>query len=82
MERLGLATYFPPGQGAFGCEREQRTELFALALERAGRLAGGAHRRRRRHTDRRVERARRWLSLHRRDDGRVRTSPARKRRTS
>jgi phosphoglycolate phosphatase len=36
MERLGLATYFPPGQGAFGCEREQRTELFALALERAG----------------------------------------------
>jgi phosphoglycolate phosphatase len=36
MERLGLATYFPPGQGAFGCEREQRTELFALARERAG----------------------------------------------
>jgi phosphoglycolate phosphatase len=36
MERLGLATYFPPGQGAFGCEREQRTELFVLARERAG----------------------------------------------
>jgi phosphoglycolate phosphatase len=36
MERLGLATYFPPGQGAFGCEREQRTELFTLARERAG----------------------------------------------
>jgi phosphoglycolate phosphatase-like HAD superfamily hydrolase len=36
MERLGLATYFTPGQGAFGCEREQRTELFALARERAG----------------------------------------------
>jgi phosphoglycolate phosphatase len=36
IERLGLATYFPPGQGAFGCEREQRTELFALARERAG----------------------------------------------
>jgi phosphoglycolate phosphatase-like HAD superfamily hydrolase len=36
MERLGLATYFPPGQGAFGCEREQRVELFALARERAG----------------------------------------------
>jgi phosphoglycolate phosphatase len=36
MERLGLATYFPPGHGAFGCEREQRTELFALARERAG----------------------------------------------
>jgi phosphoglycolate phosphatase len=36
MERLGLASYFPPGQGAFGCERELRTELFGLARERAG----------------------------------------------
>jgi len=36
MQRLGLATYFTPGQGAFGCEREHRTELFALARERAG----------------------------------------------
>jgi phosphoglycolate phosphatase len=36
MERLGLASYFPPGQGAFGCERELRTDLFALARERAG----------------------------------------------
>jgi len=36
MERLGLAPYFPSGQGAFGCERERRTELFALARERAG----------------------------------------------
>jgi phosphoglycolate phosphatase len=36
MERLGLARYFPPSEGAFGCEREQRTELFALARERAG----------------------------------------------
>jgi phosphoglycolate phosphatase-like HAD superfamily hydrolase len=36
MERLGLAQFFPPGQGAFGCEREQRTELFGLARERAG----------------------------------------------
>jgi phosphoglycolate phosphatase len=36
MERLGLAPYFPPGQGAFGCERERRAELFALARERAG----------------------------------------------
>jgi phosphoglycolate phosphatase len=35
MQRLGLATYFPPGQGAFGCEREARAELFALARERA-----------------------------------------------
>jgi phosphoglycolate phosphatase-like HAD superfamily hydrolase len=36
MERLGLAPYFPPGGGAFGCERERRTELFSLARERAG----------------------------------------------
>lgn len=36
MQRLGLGTYFPPGQGAFGCEREERVELFALARERAG----------------------------------------------
>jgi hypothetical protein len=31
MERLGLAALFPPGQGAFGCERESRTALFELA---------------------------------------------------
>jgi phosphoglycolate phosphatase len=36
MERLELNRYFPIGQGAFGCERESRTELFALARERAG----------------------------------------------
>jgi phosphoglycolate phosphatase-like HAD superfamily hydrolase len=36
MQRLALATYFPTGHGAFGCEREQRTELFALARERGG----------------------------------------------
>jgi phosphoglycolate phosphatase-like HAD superfamily hydrolase len=36
MERLGLAPFFPPGAGAFGCERERRTELFTLARERAG----------------------------------------------
>jgi phosphoglycolate phosphatase-like HAD superfamily hydrolase len=36
MERLGLAQFFPLGQGAFGCEREDRVELFALARERAG----------------------------------------------
>jgi phosphoglycolate phosphatase len=36
MQRLGLAAYFPHGQGAFGCEREERVELFALARERAG----------------------------------------------
>jgi phosphoglycolate phosphatase-like HAD superfamily hydrolase len=36
MQRLGLAAYFPVGHGAFGCERERRAELFALARERAG----------------------------------------------
>ena len=36
MERLGLADYFRPAGGAFGCEREGRVELFALARERAG----------------------------------------------
>jgi phosphoglycolate phosphatase len=39
MERLGLAKVFPRGQGAFGCERENRSELFDLARERAGNWA-------------------------------------------
>jgi len=36
MERIGLAGFFPPGHGAFGCEREDRVELFELAREREG----------------------------------------------
>jgi phosphoglycolate phosphatase-like HAD superfamily hydrolase len=36
MKRLGLGTYFNDGQGAFGCEREERSDLFALARSRAG----------------------------------------------
>ena len=36
MERLGLDRFFPPGQGAFGCEAEERAHLIALARERAG----------------------------------------------
>jgi phosphoglycolate phosphatase-like HAD superfamily hydrolase len=40
MERLGLAELFPRGQGAFGCERENRIELFDLARERAGNWPG------------------------------------------
>jgi phosphoglycolate phosphatase len=36
MEPLGLAELFPRGQGAFGCERENRVDLFDLACERAG----------------------------------------------
>jgi phosphoglycolate phosphatase-like HAD superfamily hydrolase len=36
VERLGLDHFFPKGQGAFGCEQEDRVALFALARERAG----------------------------------------------
>ncbi|HSS81567.1 MAG TPA: HAD family hydrolase [Gaiellaceae bacterium] len=36
LERLGLARFFSPGQGAFGCEAESRAELIALARARAG----------------------------------------------
>ena len=36
MDRLGLATFFPAGQGAFGCDAEERVELIAIARERAG----------------------------------------------
>jgi len=36
VERLGLVALFPRGQGAFGCERENRIELFDLARGRAG----------------------------------------------
>ncbi len=36
MERLGLAAFFPKGQGAFGCDSEDRVELIAIARERAG----------------------------------------------
>jgi phosphoglycolate phosphatase-like HAD superfamily hydrolase len=36
LERLGLADLFAAGQGAFGCEREDRVELFELARSRSG----------------------------------------------
>jgi phosphoglycolate phosphatase-like HAD superfamily hydrolase len=36
MERLGLGRFFPPGQGAFGCDAESRVELIELARARAG----------------------------------------------
>jgi phosphoglycolate phosphatase len=36
MERLGLARFFPEGQGAFGCEEEDRARLIGIARERAG----------------------------------------------
>jgi phosphoglycolate phosphatase len=36
LERLALARFFPAGQGAFGCEAEERVGLLELARERAG----------------------------------------------
>jgi phosphoglycolate phosphatase-like HAD superfamily hydrolase len=36
LERIGLAALFPPGHGAFGCEREDRVALFELARAREG----------------------------------------------
>jgi phosphoglycolate phosphatase len=36
LRRLRLERFFPPGQGAFGCEAEQRGALLKLARERAG----------------------------------------------
>jgi phosphoglycolate phosphatase len=36
MKRIGLAEFFPPGQGAFGCEAEDRAELIDIARRRAG----------------------------------------------
>lgn len=36
MERLGLARFFPAGQGGFGCDGETRAELIELARRRAG----------------------------------------------
>jgi len=35
LGRLGLARFFPQGQGAFGCESDDRAELLRRALERA-----------------------------------------------
>ena len=36
MERLDLARFFPDGQGAFGCDAEDRVDLIRIARERAG----------------------------------------------
>lgn len=36
MEKLGLAEFFPPGQGAFGCDAEDRVDLIDIARKRAG----------------------------------------------
>jgi phosphoglycolate phosphatase len=36
LQRLGLERFFPTGEGAFGCEAEQRGALLELARRRAG----------------------------------------------
>ena len=36
MEKLGLAEFFPSGQGAFGCDAEDRADLIGIARTRAG----------------------------------------------
>jgi len=36
IERIGLAEFFPHGQGAFGCDAEDRAELIDIARRRAG----------------------------------------------
>jgi phosphoglycolate phosphatase-like HAD superfamily hydrolase len=36
MQRLGLDRFFRDGQGAFGCDAEDRVELIAIARRRAG----------------------------------------------
>ena len=36
MDRLGLAELFPSGEGAFGCDAEDRVTLIELARERSG----------------------------------------------
>lgn len=41
LARAGLSRYFAAGQGAFGSDSEDRTDLPALARRRAGRLLGG-----------------------------------------
>ena len=36
MQRLGLDGFFPSGQGAFGCEHEDRVELFGARTRARG----------------------------------------------
>jgi phosphoglycolate phosphatase len=36
LDRIGLLDLFPPGHGAFGCERQDRVALFELARAREG----------------------------------------------
>ncbi len=41
LKRAGLGRWFAAGQGAFGSDSEDRSELPAIARRRAGRLDGG-----------------------------------------
>ncbi len=41
LDRAGLGSFFAGGQGAFGSDSEDRTDLPPLARERAGALIGG-----------------------------------------
>ena len=41
MLRIGLAEFFPPGQGAFGCDAEERAELIDIA--RGQRVVSNGH---------------------------------------
>lgn len=41
LDRAGLGSFFAAGQGAFGSDSEDRTDLPPLARKRAGALAGG-----------------------------------------
>jgi phosphoglycolate phosphatase-like HAD superfamily hydrolase len=40
LERAGIGSHFPPGQGAFGSDAEDRNQLPAIARRRAGALDG------------------------------------------
>ena len=80
MERLGLAPFFPPGQGAFGCDAEHRVDLIRSRARARGRRPRGADVGSGRHASRRRGRARRRDSL-RRDHARaLRSRGARRRR--
>ena len=82
MQRLGLDGFFPAGQGAFGCEHEERVELFGPARDARRRLARRANCRCGRHADRRLVIACGGLPLCRGDDRPLRREPISARRTS
>jgi phosphoglycolate phosphatase len=42
LDRAGIGSFFAPGQGGFGSDSEDRTDLPPIARRRAGRSRGGA----------------------------------------